>query len=201
MFSGIIEATSSLAAFTLKSGAAEVQIVRPNDFNDLRLGDSISVDGVCLTVEAMDEQTVQFTLAAETLQVTGWNPENWGKLKVNLERSLRLGDRIHGHLVTGHVDAMGEVLGHTYNGESLILTVKYPEALDQLIWPKGSVALNGVSLTVNQVEAGCFQVCLIPETLRRTNLSLLRVGDKVTIEVDNLARGLLKQQAAARVSQ
>lgn len=192
MFSGIVEATTDLTAYTPKSGAAQVHLKRPNDFNDLHIGDSISVNGVCLTIEAIDESNIQFCLGAETLKVTGWSLDSFGQQPINLERSLRLGDRIHGHLVTGHVDAMGKAVSVLPQGESRFVQVSFPQDVAAFVWPKGSITVNGVSLTINKVEEGKFEVCLIPETLRKTNLGLLVEGDEVTLEVDNLARGLLR---------
>jgi len=116
-----------------------------------------------------------FALAAETIKVLEWTPDSWLGKRINLERSLRFGDRIHGHLVTGHVDSLGTVSRAELIGESFFLDVKIQKSMGSFVWKKGSITLNGVSLTVNQVqqlESGEFvvSVCLIPETLKRTNL-------------------------------
>jgi riboflavin synthase len=194
MFAGIVEAKTELLEYTAPDPKTalptRIKIKKPNDFNDLSIGDSISVNGVCLTVEAFDEAHMQFALGAETLKVTGWNSTNLGTRPLNLERSLRLQDRVHGHFVSGHVDGVGTVLRLSDEKGSRILVVAVEARLHQYLWPKGSVALNGVSLTINAVARGELEVCLVPETLKRTNFSDLLEGDQVTIEVDPFARGM-----------
>lgn len=190
MFSGIVEISSSVAAVREGSGTLQLEIKKPSHFDDLSIGDSIAVDGVCLTLEKSSNELMTFTLGPETLRVTGWSAAGVLNRAVNLERSLRMGDRVHGHLVTGHVDSTAKVLNAEWEGQSLRLTIEIPHGLKNLIWAKGSVAVNGVSLTVNQVTAAGFSVGLIPETLRRTNLGSLKPGDIVNLEADNFARGL-----------
>src|SRR4051812_1007571 len=107
MFSGIVEAQSRILKAEQDQNLVRITVEKPTDFNDLNAGDSIATSGVCLTVERFDEKTIQFALGAETLQVTGWTAEKLKGLQVNLERSLRFGDRVHGHVVSGHVDAVG----------------------------------------------------------------------------------------------
>lgn len=190
MFSGIVETQSSVAAVRKGPETLSIDIKKPNNFNDLNIGDSIAVDGVCLTLEAATADVMTFTLGPETIRVTGWTFERVQNRAVNLERSLRLQDRIHGHLVTGHVDATAEVRDSKWEGETLRLEIQIPAALKPFVWPKGSVAVNGVSLTVNGVANEAFTVGLIPETLKRTNLKTLKAGDRVNLEADNMARGL-----------
>lgn len=191
MFSGIVETTAQIIRAQTADGVLRVFVERPSEFNDLSIGDSIAVDGVCLTVEAFDSQAIQFALGPETLKVTEWTLDGVKDRVVNLERSLRLGDRIHGHLVTGHVDARAGVLRLEPKGETLTMWIEIPVRLSPLIWPKGSITLNGVSLTVNAVENESLSVGLIPETLKRTNLGRLKVGDRINLEADNMARGLV----------
>ncbi len=198
MFSGIVETYSPLLKLEEGSHIIQIHIQRPKDFDDLKVGDSIAVNGVCLTLESFDEDSLQFALAPETLRVTGWNLEklkSFPRWTFNLERSLRFGDRIHGHLVSGHVDGVGAVAEIEAQGEALEVRVTFPLSLKPLLWKKGSVAVNGVSLTINQVGerpdgSGWFSLCLIPETLRRTNLSELQTGDSVTLEADSMARAM-----------
>ncbi|MCC7405885.1 MAG: riboflavin synthase [Bdellovibrionales bacterium] len=192
MFSGIVETQSVITSAKPRDGVVEIHIKRPSIFNDLATGESICVDGVCLTIESFDAEKMVFALAAETLQVTGWRWENLPSKSVNLERSLAMGARVHGHLVTGHVEGLGEVLECVHQGEMAHLRVSFPPELTPFFWRKGSVAINGVSLTINRVEATALEVCLIPETLKRTNLGALRVGSKVNLEIDPLARGLVE---------
>ncbi len=188
MFSGIIEAVSEIKSSQELANAYRIQVIRPNEFEDLHLGDSIAMDGVCLTVEAFDENQITFALAAETLRILNWSPANWLGKKVNLERSLRFGERIHGHLVTGHIDSLAEVLVAKPAGESFFLNVKVASSILPYVWKKGSIAINGVSLTVNEIKNSVVEVCLIPETLKRTNLGSLKPGQVVNIEPDYMAR-------------
>ena len=195
MFSGIVEAKTKIlrthGSTTDSGGLVFIEVAKPAEFNDLTIGDSIATNGVCLTVEKFDDKTISFALGAETLSITGWNEKNLKGQDVNLERSLRMGDRIHGHMVSGHVDTTGEVVGLRDDGGSLLLDVKAPASILRYVWKKGSWAVNGVSLTINSVEEGVVGHCLIPETVRRTNLGALKVGDKVNLEIDMMARGMI----------
>ncbi len=193
MFSGIVECQSPVLKVVPRQGVLEVHIRRPGQFNQLSVGDSVSVNGVCLTIEFYDSEKIVVALAAETLQVTQWDEKSLLGLTVNLERSLSFGDRVHGHLVTGHVDALGDVVAIERAGECSRVRLRAPQHLRSYFWKKGSLAVNGVSLTINQVDSlGTIEVCLIPETLRSTNLGSLQEGDRVSIEADNLAKGLVE---------
>ncbi len=176
----------------MRSDVLRINVAKPTHFDDLKIGDSIACNGVCLTLEAFDNRHMQFALAAETLQVTQWTANHLMRSDLNLERSLALGARIHGHLVAGHVDAMGEVVRIKDQEESRFMSVALPESLWPLVWKKGSLTINGVSLTVNNLEQGVVDVWLIPETLARTNLGAAKVGDAVTLEVDMMARALMR---------
>jgi riboflavin synthase len=195
MFSGIVEAVSEIKTSQELTNAYRIQIEKPVTFDDLHLGDSVACDGVCLTVEAFDDQQITFALAAETIQVLRWNPSSWIGKKINLERSLRFGDRIHGHLVTGHVDSLAEVIRAELQGESFFLDIQVAATVMPYVWNKGSITINGVSLTVNKVNGAVVEVCLIPETLKRTNLGALTPGQMVNVEPDYMARAVV---AAAR---
>lgn len=193
MFSGIIEAQASIQKVTSKDHLVEIILQKPSLFNDISTGDSIAMNGVCLTVENFNETDMQFSIAAETLQVTQWDlvqMKDQNRL-FNLERSLFFGARIHGHWVTGHVDGRIQLSQKKYMGESLILTWHFAPQWQAFLWKKGSVAINGVSLTLNEVAPETFSVCLIPETLKRTNLSQLEPGDFANLEVDNFARAFV----------
>lgn len=192
MFSGIVEAVVPALRGEAKSGLYRLVLRRPTEFTDIKGGDSIAVDGACLTVEEFDADSMTFALAAETLRVLRWNPDDLLKRTYNLERSLRFGDRLHGHLVSGHVDALGEVLRAERQGESLFLDVRIPPALRSYVWKKGSLAIHGVSLTINELKDDVVSVCLIPETQKRTNLSKLKVGDSVHLESDMIARAVVR---------
>ncbi|UYL08881.1 riboflavin synthase [Bdellovibrio sp. SKB1291214] len=190
MFSGIVESVMPIESSEELQNAYRIKIKKPSEFNDLKLGDSIACDGVCLTVEAFDDKHMTFALAAETIKVLDWNPGSWLGKKVNLERSLRFGDRIHGHLVTGHVDSLGSVTRAELIGESFFLDVKVQDTILPYVWKKGSITLNGVSLTVNELDKNTVSVCLIPETIKRTNLGDLKPGSKINVEPDYMARAI-----------
>ena len=191
MFSGIIESNTSVLNFIPDGEIYKLVVRRPDQYDDLNPGDSISNDGVCLTVESFDEECVEFAVGLETLKVTGWNNRLKAGSKLNLERSLRFGDRVHGHLVTGHVDGTAVVRKAEIIESVMNLDIELSKGLEQFVWPKGSIAINGVSLTVNAVTGRMVSVHLIPETLKRTNLAELKVEQVVNIEVDNMARGLV----------
>ena len=188
MFSGIIESTSVAKKVVAKASGLSLTMARPVDFLDLKIGDSVAIDGVCLTVESLSDDSMQFMVGPETLRVTEWTEFDLQNHVFNLERSLRLGDRLHGHLVSGHVDSKAVVIHRKEVGESLELHFSLSESVRTWVWPKGSIAVNGVSLTINEVYQDSFQVCLIPETLKRTNLQKLSVGDFVNIEGDWMAK-------------
>lgn len=198
MFSGIIEATSDVISLEPRGDVYILRLRRPPAFDDLKTGDSISTNGVCLTVEVLGESFISFALGVETVNVTKWNELLKPGTKVNLERSLKYGDRVHGHFVTGHVEAVAEVVELIEVEEGRGLRVRLPHNLLGSVWKKGSVALNGVSLTINEVEGVEISVWLIPETLVRTNLSSVKVGDAVLVETDYLAKAILRSKEFSR---
>ena len=194
MFSEIVEAKVNLLEYTPDlheiPGQIQITLERPKEFDDIKVGDSIAVNGICLTVESFTENSMQFTLGAETIKVAGFTEAELRNQKLNVERSLRFNDRIHGHIVTGHVDGMGLIQTVLEKSGCKILQVFLPNALLPYVWKKGSICLNGVSLTVNEVHDHLAEVCLVPETLRRTNFSDIRAGARITVEADQLARGI-----------
>ncbi len=197
MFAGIVEAVSKVQNIEERPSRLIIQVERPENFNDLGVGDSIAVNGVCLTVENFDSQRITFSLGAETLKLLG---QDFLKSPLNLERSLRFGDRIHGHLVSGHVEALGEVVRSEALGESWILDVRAPQKILKFVWPKGSITLHGVSLTVNSIENDVISVCLVPETQKRTNLATLKAGNTINLEADYMAKAVTHAAEFARVN-
>ena len=191
MFTGIIEEKAKILESKVGDQSIQISLERPESFDDIKLGDSIACNGVCLTVEAFDQKTMDFTIGFETLQITGWKVSDLENTELNLERSLKFGERIHGHLVSGHVDTTAKILSTQWEGDCYLINVELPKSNAKEIWQKSSVALNGVSLTVNWVENGEFQVCLVPETLRKTNLESLKAGNLINIETDYYMKGLL----------
>lgn len=192
MFSGIIADVGHIAEASNREGGLRLVIAtKALDLNDVQLGDSIAVNGVCLTVIEKNGADFSADVSRETLDCTV-GLEVIGA-PVNLEKALRLADRLGGHLVSGHVDGVGEVVEFTDLGESWKLVVNAPQALAKFIAIKGSITINGVSLTINQVadnKSGGreFSVNLIPHTLSQTNLKNLRAGSRVNLEVDLIAR-------------
>lgn len=193
MFSGIVETFSRVNACFLKGEVTVLICARPPSFSDLTIGDSISVNGVCLTVEDFDSATIQFSLGPETLRITQWTPAILLNSKVNLERSLAIGSRIHGHWVTGHVDSMGRVVSKNLSEHTITLSVELPPQMRLYVWPKGSITINGCSLTINQFDdrTNWISLGLIPETISRTNLGDVEIGDLVTVEPDFMAKAAI----------
>jgi riboflavin synthase len=188
MFTGIVEATGLVRAVVPGNQGASVMIDAGSiDLSDVGIGDSISVNGCCLTVVQLEPAAFRVDVSRETLECTiGFE----AGARVNLEKALRLSDRLGGHLVSGHVDGRGEITRKDQVGESWLLEVRPAAGLEKYIARKGSITVNGVSLTVNRVEADRFEVNLIPHTLEVTNLGVLRPGAQVNLEVDLLARYL-----------
>jgi riboflavin synthase len=186
MFTGIVQAVGRISE--INEGNQDVRLVIDAGelgLGDVALGDSIAVNGVCLTVIELTGRTFSVDVSRETLSCTeGLN----GKNEVNLEKALRLADRLGGHLMSGHVDGVGEVVKFSPVGESWHLEIRVPDHLAKYIAPKGSVTVNGVSLTINRVAGTEFSINLIPHTLDVTVLKHLQVGTRVNIEVDLLAR-------------
>ncbi|MES1998578.1 MAG: riboflavin synthase [Pseudomonadota bacterium] len=186
MFTGIIQAVGRVASVALKNGDAQLVIDSAGlDLSDVQPGDSIACNGVCLTAVALGEHSFNVDVSAETLRCTvGFDAD----APVNLEKALRLADRLGGHLVSGHVDGVGTVERFAPVGESFELVVRAPGELAKYIVNKGSITLNGVSLTVNRIDGDVFSLNLIPHTLQNTSLHGLKAGSRVNLEVDMMAR-------------
>lgn len=187
MFTGIIEAVGSIRAFVRHPAGARLTIGAPAIAETARLGDSLAVDGACLTVAALAGDGVVCDLSAETLARTTLGALRVGA-RVNLERPLRLGDRVGGHLVSGHVDGVGQLLGRFPQGEGAVYRIRFPEPLAPFLVPKGSVAVDGISLTVAVLAGRHFDVAVIPYTLQGTTLAEKRVGAQVNLEADLIGK-------------
>lgn len=186
MFTGIIQDIGTIAALERKGDLTfTVETRLPTD--DVRLGASIACNGICLTVIDSGPGFFKVQLSAETLDKT--TAGAWDKgTRINLERALRLGDELGGHIVSGHVDGVAVVTGRRTENESVRYVFRVPAAFAKYFAPKGSVALDGVSLTVNEVEGDEFGVNIIPHTQKMTTLGDCHPGDKVNLEVDTMAR-------------
>ncbi|MBL8541414.1 MAG: riboflavin synthase [Betaproteobacteria bacterium] len=186
MFTGIVEAVGHVSRIVPAANGFRVTIeARALDLADVAVGDSIAVNGCCLTVVDLAKGSFAMDVSQETLDCTAGLQQG---TEVNLEKALRLSDRLGGHLVTGHVDGVGTVAEFVAEGDSRRLTVAVPVSLARFIARKGSVTINGVSLTVNEASAATFGVNLIPHTLAVTNLKDLAPGARVNLEVDLIAR-------------
>lgn len=186
MFTGIIQSIGRIHEYDARGADARMVITGGGlDFSDVALGDSIAVNGVCLTAVALTPDSFTVDVSAETLRCTeGYTPG----AEVNLEKALRLADRLGGHLVSGHVDGVGTVHRFVPAGESHLLEIDAPGDLARYIIRKGSITVNGVSLTVNAVDGDRFALNLIPHTLEQTTLKYLQAGSRVNLEVDMIAR-------------
>lgn len=190
MFTGIIQAVGSITVIDKKGGDARVRVKTGQlDMSDVNTGDSIAVSGVCLTV--VEYSATEFTadVSGETLSrttVSGMHSDD----SVNLEKALTLGAPLGGHLVSGHVDGLGTVISRAEEGRSARIEIQAPDTLARYIAEKGSICVDGVSLTVNAVSGAKFYVNIVPHTLAQTTLGRIKAGNKVNLEVDLLARYL-----------
>ena len=186
MFTGIIQAVGQIERVIPVGEDARLNIaVGDLDMSDVALGDSIAVNGVCLTVVEFDNSSFQVHVSKETLSCTvGLDTPK----AANLEKAMQLADRLGGHLVSGHVDGVGQVVKFDKLGDCMQLVIRAPHAISRYIAVKGSIAVDGVSLTVNSVDGDVFSINLIPHTLEVTTLKLLGIGSRVNLEIDLIAR-------------
>ena len=187
MFSGIVEELGEVKSIFRQAKIARIEIKALKVLEDVKIGDSICVNGVCLTVVRKGTESLFFEAIPETLKVS-----NLGLLKikdkVNLERSLKVGDRLSGHFVSGHIDCIGLIRSKKYLGNNLCFQIAFPAQFMKYIIPKGSVAIDGISLTIGEKKSNTFSVYIIPHTLKNTTLSFKGPSDEVNIEFDILAK-------------
>jgi riboflavin synthase len=187
MFTGLIEDVGTIGGLRLQQKSAVLTVKTRLPVRSMARGASVAVNGACLTVVKKGPKSFTVDVSPETLQRTSLETLTVGSM-VNLERPMRLADRLGGHLVTGHVDGVGAVASIEKQGEFTIITFEVPAPLAALLVPKGSVAVDGISLTVNICRKQRFSVAIIPFTLRHTNLRARKVGDKVNIETDLIGK-------------
>lgn len=192
MFTGIVTDQGEIRALHM-AGDLKARIGTGYDTAKIDIGASIACDGVCLTVTALGPDWFEVDISAESVSKTAIGDWVVGR-KLNLERALKLGDELGGHIVSGHVDGVAEVVAMHDEGASTRITFRAPESLARFIAPKGSVALNGTSLTVNDVDGVEFGVNLIPHTKIVTNWGVTAVGDRINLEIDTLARYVARLQ-------
>ncbi|MEE9445637.1 MAG: riboflavin synthase [Cocleimonas sp.] len=190
MFTGIIQAIGNIADLQPKGGdMALVVNTGKLDMSDVALGDSIAVNGVCLTAVALTQNSFMADVSLETLSLTSLGVLSKGS-KVNLEKALTLQTRLGGHMVSGHVDGLGSVESRHSDGRSERFLIKAPLDIAKYIAAKGSITIDGVSLTVNKVEKTSFEINIVPHTLQETIMGDYRTGTKINLEVDVVARYL-----------
>ena len=194
MFTGIIETLGTVLGVSRADQGTRLVVVPDIRFEGLRQGDSVAVNGVCLTVVEIDEERLGFDVSAETLSRTSLG-EIRGGAKVNLERPLTLSARLGGHLVQGHVDGTGRLEQITPSGDGFVIRISFPTQLSRYIVEKGSISVDGISLTVASLRADWFEIAIIPHTWRVTNLSSLSPGSQVNLEVDVIAKYVEKLMA------
>jgi riboflavin synthase len=187
VFTGIIEELGVIQELRIAAEGAKIEIAAKQILAGLKIGDSVAVNGVCLTATQLHSTSFLCDISAETLRLSSFKLAKPG-VRVNLERSLAVGDRLGGHFVLGHVDGVGKLISKTSSGPGFVMTFGYPRELERYLVYKGSIAINGISLTVASLEQSAFSVAVIPHTFEATNLRELASGDPVNLEVDVLGR-------------
>jgi riboflavin synthase len=187
MFSGIIEELGRIKTISRRARFTVFEVHAGRAAEDTEVGDSIALNGACLTVVKKDSCTLSFEAIPETLKVTNLGFLKFGD-KVNLERSLKIGDRLSGHFVTGHIDCLGIIRSKSYTANNLCFQIATPVEFIKLCLPKGSIAVDGVSLTLANTRSNTFSVYIVPHTLKNTTLGFKAHSDKVNIEFDILAK-------------
>ena len=190
MFTGIVEAVGQLTAITPKGEDVTITVnVGKLDMSDVKLGDSIATNGVCLTVVDFNDTSYSADLSLETLKKSGFADYKAGD-KVNLEKAMLPTTRFGGHIVSGHVDGVGEIVERNIVGRAIEFWVELPEELNKYVAEKGSITVDGISLTVNDLRKNAFELTIVPHTTQETTIDSFQVGRKVNLEVDVLARYL-----------
>lgn len=187
MFTGIVEEMGAVSAIEKSLAGTRLTFLAFTVMNDLKIGDSVSVNGTCLTVVSRGEREFSVEVSPETLAVTTLGQLTAGA-PVNLERAMRLNERLGGHMVAGHVDGIGTILARQPDSNAIILECEAPKEILRYCVPKGSITMDGISLTINQVTDRSFAVAIIPHTAKVTTLGLKQVGDHVNLESDLIGK-------------
>lgn len=187
MFTGIIEEIGVIRELRFLSEGATVTLSAKMIPPSLKIGDSVCVSGVCLTATRTGSDSFSSDISAETLRISSFKQAKQGT-RVNLERSLIFGDRMGGHFVQGHVDGLGRLVAKKPSGEGFEISFGFSQALERYLIYKGSIAVDGISLTISHLDKDSFSVAVIPHTFQSTNLSQLKIGDAVNLEVDVLGK-------------
>jgi riboflavin synthase len=187
VFTGIIEEVGVIEELRILAQGATIAIGATRVVSDMKIGDSVAVNGVCLTATRIGSASFLCDISAETLRISGFKHAKQGS-RVNLERALRVGDRLGGHIMQGHVDGVGRLISKTKSGEGYEVSFDFPRELERYLVYKGSISVNGISLTISSLSSGIFSVAVIPHTFAATNLSQLMPGELVNLEVDILGK-------------
>lgn len=187
MFTGVVEDTGKVSRIEHRGQEKRLALELPPHLTEVQLGDSININGVCLTVVEKKGRAISVDLSPESLQKTTLAGVKEAD-QVNLERALRLSDRLGGHIVTGHIDGIGTITERRIEGNSLHLRVRIPQAVTPYVVQKGSIAIDGISLTVNEFREDWIRLTLIPYTLQKTTLMEKKAGDEVNLEADILGK-------------
>lgn len=190
MFSGIVEGLRKVLKVDKKKEFSVIS-VDLKDFSDVKVGDSISVNGTCLTITSIKDFIVSFDIMKETLDKTNLGNLSEGSM-VNVERSLKIGERLDGHFVLGHVDGLGTITDKIHDEDNCVIWIDLPKNLEYGLIPKGSIGVDGISLTIADIKENKFAIALIPHTLDITTLGIKDKGDKVNIEIDYLGKWIKK---------
>jgi riboflavin synthase len=191
MFTGLIKTVGTVQKAAPNAGGKEFTIKAPDIITEIDIGDSVAVNGICTTVTAIQSDGFCFTAAPETLKKTTADKWQIGT-EVNLELPLKVGDALHGHWVQGHVDTTVKIVSRQTAGSSILLIVEIPRELTNQIVPRGSIALDGVSLTVARMDGNRITVSLVPHTLEKTNLRHRNIGDRLNLETDILGKHVIQ---------
>jgi riboflavin synthase len=191
LFTGIVEEVGSVQGVSRSTGVTKIKVRASKIIDDLKAGDSVMVNGVCLTVTDTKGSTISFDISGETILRTNFIELRSG-CEVNLERALKVTDRLGGHFITGHIDGTAKVISFLEQGSSLMLIIDIGSMDSRLVVEKGSIAIDGINLTVARQHGSIVEMAIIPYTLNETNLRIRKPGDKVNVELDIFAKYAIK---------
>ena len=187
MFTGIVETVGEIKKIVRNDSFIKVSILPDLNFDDVKVGDSISVNGACLTVAELNGRILVFDIVRQTLKITNLNTLEISKM-VNLERAVLLSSRIDGHIVQGHIDGVGEIIDISTDKDNTEIFIRLEEENSKNCIFKGSIAINGISLTIADIKKNIIKIAIIPHTLNNTTLTYVKIGDLVNIETDMLSK-------------
>ena len=191
MFTGLVEEVSKIQVLAHNNSGARLFLIANKILNDTKIGDSICINGVCLTVTKIHNNQLEFDISKETLNISTFSTLKAGDI-INLERAMSASSRFGGHIVSGHVDCIGKIASIKFDGMSYIFGFEIDDNFSKYLIKKGSICINGISLTIKDIKNNHFETAIIPHTFQNTNLSSLKENDKVNIEIDMMAKYIEK---------